>query len=603
MFLQQASYTPSFGGLGLKLTSVTGGVIATSFRADGDLEGKLGSSTGSEGTAMMEIVHDIAPGAQLRFANFNTDLEFNAAVDFLASVSDVVIDDISFFGGPYDQSSLVSSNTAAELQRLSNPIRGYYTSVGNSALNHYEEPFASGGACSFLTDASTCHLFAATADTTDAFSLGAIVANPILVPAGGTGVVELTWDDTFGSATSDYDLYLIDELTLQIVSQSASNNTTGNREPYEVVGVTNSTAAARWYDVQIVNYLGTQPAHRMELFAFGTAALPNGTELNFNTVRSSVTAQSDSGGGAVAVGAIAASDPGTDTIESFSSHGPTNNGVTKPDATAIDGVSVTGSGGFPATFFGTSAAAPHVAGLAALLLDKRPDLLSGEAGDDPAGDRAKLRAAIVDTAVDLGAAGVDNTYGSGRVNGLSAGQALDTDLSVAKSASPDPVVNGSDLTYVVTVSYNGPDNSTGVVLTDTLPQGVTFVTSTPGGPVCSESSATVTCDLGDLASGASTTVIILVSVNSATVITNTATVSGVEPDPELGNNTSAIATNVLAAPAVPFIPPWGMISLASAFGLFIWLRGRSARLAAIGRPQRASASRSRLGRRSAADRP
>ena len=209
----------------------------------------------------------------------------------------------------------------------------------------------------------------------------------------------------------------------------------------------------------------------------------------------------------------------------------------------------------------------------------------------------------MDTAVDLGVAGVDNTYGSGRVDGLSAGQALDTDLSVAKSASPDPVVNGSDLTYVVTVSNNGPDNSTGVVLTDTLPQGVTFVTSTPGAPVCSESSATVTCNLGDLASGASTTVSILVSVNSATVITNTATVSGVEPDPELGNNTSTIATNVLAAPAVPLIPPWGMMVLALAFGLFIWLRGRSAPLAARGRPLQASASRSRLARRSLAGRP
>ena len=76
------------------LTSTTGGVIATSFRADGDLEGGLGSAaTGAEGTAMLEIVHDIAPGAQLRFANFRTGLEFIAAVDFLASVSDVVVDD------------------------------------------------------------------------------------------------------------------------------------------------------------------------------------------------------------------------------------------------------------------------------------------------------------------------------------------------------------------------------------------------------------------------------------------------------------------------------------------------------------------------------
>ena len=67
-----------------KLTATSGGVIATSFRADGDLEAGLGGGTGAEGTAILEIVHDIAPGAQLRFANFETSVEFMAAVDFLA---------------------------------------------------------------------------------------------------------------------------------------------------------------------------------------------------------------------------------------------------------------------------------------------------------------------------------------------------------------------------------------------------------------------------------------------------------------------------------------------------------------------------------------
>ena len=106
-------------------------MIADSFRADGDLEGGLNSDPGAEGTAILEIVHDIAPGAQLRFANFATELEFIAAVDFLAANSDVVIDDIGFFGVPYDQTSKVSANTAQELNRAANPIRGYYTSVGN----------------------------------------------------------------------------------------------------------------------------------------------------------------------------------------------------------------------------------------------------------------------------------------------------------------------------------------------------------------------------------------------------------------------------------------------------------------------------------------
>ena len=111
---------------GGKLVSTTGGIIATSFRADGDLEGGLGGApTGAEGTAILEIVQDLVPGAQLRFANFSTHQEFIAAVDFLAANSDVVIDDIAFFGFLYDQSSPVSINTATELNRSTNPIRGY----------------------------------------------------------------------------------------------------------------------------------------------------------------------------------------------------------------------------------------------------------------------------------------------------------------------------------------------------------------------------------------------------------------------------------------------------------------------------------------------
>jgi subtilisin family serine protease len=395
------------------LVSTSGGVIGTSFRADGDLEAIGGPSTGAEGTAILEIVHDIAPGAQLRFANFGTSLEFIAAVDFLAANSDVVIDDIGFLQKPYDQTSDVSSNTAEELNRAANRIRGYYTSVGNQALSHYQEIFVSAGVC--LEDGSTCHEFVATSDTTDALGLGPSPVNFVRVASGATVVVLLTWDDVFGSATTDYDLTLYDNVTNALVAVGGDDNIGVTREPAESLAWTNFTGGVRWYEIEVTNFLGTQPAHTLELFVFGGQALSNGTKLNFNTTRSSVPAQSDAGGGVISVGAINASEPGVDEIADYSSRGPTNNGAVKPDVVAIDGVSVTGSGGFASTFFGTSAAAPHVAGLAALLLERQPVLLSGDTGDDPAGDRALLRRAIISTAVDLGIAGLDNTYGHGRV--------------------------------------------------------------------------------------------------------------------------------------------------------------------------------------------
>ena len=429
---------------GGKLVSTSGGVIATSFRADDDLEGGLGgNATGAEGVAILEIIHDIAPGAQLRFANFSTDLEFNAAVDFLAANSDVVIDDIGFFLKPYDQTSNVSSNTATELNRASNPVRGYFAAVGNQALGHYQETYIDSGTdgASIVGVGGAFHEFDATAATTDCLGLGPRIANVMLLGAGQTAVIFLTWDDIFGSVTTDYDLYARTNDTGQLVASSFDDNPGVTGEPVEFVAFTNSGASARFYDIFIQNFDDASAAKTFDMFVFGGTACSNGTEVNYNTLSSSVPAQSDAGGGVVSVGAIDADDAGINDIESFSSRGPTNNGVTKPDVTAIDGVSVTGSGGFPSTFFGTSAAAPHVAALAALLLEERPDLLAGETGDDPAADRADLRAAIVGTAVDLGASGTDNTFGSGRVSGLGAGQSLASPTptpTAGPSATPTP---------------------------------------------------------------------------------------------------------------------------------------------------------------------
>src|SRR6185295_18449036 len=80
---------------------------------------------------------DLAPGAKLSFANSDTDLAFAQAVNFLAASNDVVVDDIGFYGEPYDGTSAVSSNTAAALNNPSYPIRAYFTAVGNDADEHY----------------------------------------------------------------------------------------------------------------------------------------------------------------------------------------------------------------------------------------------------------------------------------------------------------------------------------------------------------------------------------------------------------------------------------------------------------------------------------
>src|SRR5262249_20562224 len=139
---------------------------------------------------------------------------------------------------------------------------------------------------------------------------------------------------------------------------------------------------------------------RLELFCLGAAAMEHGTAAGSifgHPALSSV----------VAVGAVDVDDPGLDDVEPFSSHGParvdfpTLQVRAKPELGGFEGAAIWTAGGFPygppfCAFFGTSAAAPHSAGVAALLLDLDPTLT-------PAG----VRAALTQGAVDIGAPGFD----------------------------------------------------------------------------------------------------------------------------------------------------------------------------------------------------
>jgi aldose sugar dehydrogenase len=116
-------------------------------------------------------------------------------------------------------------------------------------------------------------------------------------------------------------------------------------------------------------------------------------------------------------------------------------------------------------------------------------------------------------------------------------------LSLTKTASPNPGVTLANLTYRLTVMNNGPSPATNVVVTDNLPIGINFTSATPTQGMCS-GTTTVTCNLGSLARNALAVVNIIVVPQSAGTLTNTASVAATENDPDGSDNSVSLQTTI-----------------------------------------------------------
>jgi LPXTG-site transpeptidase (sortase) family protein len=120
------------------------------------------------------------------------------------------------------------------------------------------------------------------------------------------------------------------------------------------------------------------------------------------------------------------------------------------------------------------------------------------------------------------------------------------DLAVTKSDSPDPVLVGNNLTYTLAVTNLGPSPAANLVVTDTLPAGVTFVSASGTGWACSEAAGTVTCTRAALVVGAAPDITVVVTVTPAAVspITNAVSVSSDTSDPVPANNSDTEQTAI-----------------------------------------------------------
>jgi subtilase family protein len=376
-----ASYRPSgepirvgildggFAGYqGLLGRELPASVTTRSFHPDG-----IGGGGIVHGTACAEIVHDMAPDAQLFFTNFETLSGHSQAVDWLISQRvDVISYSIGWTNsGPGDGRGDVNDH----VRRAMAAGIEWVSAAGNEARTHWEGTFSD-------PDGNGFHNYSGTDE-----------GNSVFLRAGDVFVAFLNWDDWFESS-QDYDLYLVDPAGRLIAF--SDNFQDGTQPPIEAAGFVAPTTGD--YFVAINRFSASR---NVKLEAFFLVSSESVNRLQYVVPAGSLTIPADTPG-AIAVGATFWRD---DTGEPFSSQGPTSDGRTKPDLTAPDGVDTASYLTFGEPFFGTSASTPHVAGAIALLksafgiytLDQVVEILYGRA-------------------MDRGPAGKDNQFGEGRVD-------------------------------------------------------------------------------------------------------------------------------------------------------------------------------------------
>ena len=413
-----------FDGSGVRVGVISDGIGGLdASKASGDLPSNVKTvtfpGTGAEGTAMLEIVHDLAPGGELGFCGPATSLEMVRCVQDLATgfKADIIVDDLGFFAEPFFEDGPVAKAVAGV---VANGVF-YTSSAGNEAQEHYEANFIASP-----NPDPTLHLhnFGAAAGGATDDTMGYIL------PPGAGVVIFLQWNDPFGQSGNDYDLYLSNQ-NGTILAKSEETQT-GNGNPFEALIFENTTNQAMPVNILVNKFGGAD--RRLEFFAHSRAG---GEILQYKVPGDSIFGH-PAIPGVLAAAAISASDPGSNTIEPFSSLGPSTIFFpalatrAKPDVTAIDGVSVTGAGGFPTTFFGTSAASPHVAGVAALLKSRAS-----------ATSATEIANALINNAVDLGTPGKDTTFGAGRIDALAASDALPFGLTVKKAGTGSGTVTST----------------------------------------------------------------------------------------------------------------------------------------------------------------
>ena len=495
-------------GAGIGIGVISDGVRTLADRqASGDLPARVTvlpgqEGSGDEGTALLEIVHDIAPGAELYFATaYGGQAQFAANIEALCEAgADVIVDDIGYYREANLQDGLVAQGVNAATAGGCY----FFSAAGNNGnLNDetsgvWEGQYAAG--FSLLVEggmAGVRHDFG-----------GGQEENPVRGSARGT--IVLQWADPLGKSENDYDLFLVDGDGNVIASSTDTQG--GSQDPIESI----SLGFFVYSDARlvIVKVSGADLYLRLQVFDSNLKIATAGNTWGHAAAENAV------GVGHVDVRGAGGVFDGTESVSSDSSDGPrrvffqpdgepvtagdstTTGGqkfqkLAKPDLVAAGCVS-TATPGF-SRFCGTSAAAPHAAAIAALMLEA--------AGGPGHVTLAELRAAMAGAALDIGDTGVDRDSGAGIVMAPGAVTAVaiaPTDRNGAPTvtdalADRTPTAGSDAVTIDLAGTFTDPDSDTltyTAVSSDPDRLTVTLngseVTLTPGSPGRAVVSARVT---------------------------------------------------------------------------------------------------------------
>jgi len=328
-----------------------------------------------EGRAMLELVHQIAPGAQLYFATAEGgDQNFANNIAALGAAGcNIILDDVTYYDEPMFQEGVIS-------QAIDNVVAGgalYFTAAGNNASNAYQASWSS------LTPQS------------------------VTIGPQSDIIFDLQWNEPLDDVTSSLDLTATGALAPYVQGQVVDYN----GEPVTLLSIANPTASTIAGTLTISDLSGPAPG-LVKLAALGDGYPVSIADANVGTVIGHAEDPN-----AITV---AAAYSGDDALESFSSSGagtewlfdssgnPIAEPINKVDITGVDGIATTVPGGL-SDFFGTSAATPTVAGVAALLEQLAPSA-----------SNATIEQALLSSATDLGDPAT--LQGAGLANALAAAE-------------------------------------------------------------------------------------------------------------------------------------------------------------------------------------